>query len=108
MTTHFHDFIRDNGLRITVEYTASAGESNFDYPGHICDGGGCGPEVEIVDAWPNTPGYNRIQAWAFDLCSYGHGKGWIMRVACALLSLPLQVACCLDVRWRASLTTDER
>lgn len=60
MTTYFQDFIRDDGSPVTVEYSTTGGEPNFDYPGHICDGGGSGPEICIVESWPNTPAYERL------------------------------------------------
>jgi hypothetical protein len=105
VTTHFHDFVRDNGLRITVEYTASAGESDFDYPGHICDGGGSGPEICILKAWPNTPGHNRLAA--MDLALWFRLRGPLHSLY-RFASWPLKLAIALDVWWRASLTTDER
>lgn len=51
MATYFQNFKRDDGAAITVEYEIAEGEGNFDYPGHICDGGGSGPEVAIVSAF---------------------------------------------------------
>lgn len=46
-------FTRANGQVIGVEYEVEGhGESNFDYPGHICDGGGSGAVLVITDAWP--------------------------------------------------------
>jgi hypothetical protein len=59
--TNFHTFTKDNGLPVEVEYEiVSYGEPHFDSPGHICDGGGSGPEVQINDSWPNTPEFNSI------------------------------------------------
>jgi hypothetical protein len=58
--TFFQNFNRDDGTPVTVQYSASGGESNFDHPGHICDGGGSGPEFAIVSSWPNTPEYNAL------------------------------------------------
>ena len=54
--THFHDFKCDDGSPISVEYSAAPGEPNFDFPGHICDGGGSGPEISIIDAWREPSG----------------------------------------------------
>ena len=48
--TYFFDGETADGKQITVEYSASGGESHYDNPGHICDGGGSGPEIEIVSA----------------------------------------------------------
>lgn len=106
--THFHDFTRDNGLPITVEYSATGGEPDFDYPGHICDGGGCGPEIVILKAWPNTPWHNRLAGIAMAV-RWPQGRaltpaGW--RLA-GILSLPVRAIMRLDEWWRASLTTTE-
>lgn len=54
-------FTRANGQVIGVEYEVeSHGESNFDYPGHICDGGGSGPVLYITEAWPEDAFHNWI------------------------------------------------
>jgi hypothetical protein len=50
VSSYFHDFKRASGEIVVVEYEISPGESDFDYPGHICDGGGSGPDVSIVSA----------------------------------------------------------
>jgi len=61
VATHFHKLVKDNGLPVEVEYEImSYGEPHFDHPGHICDGGGSGPEVQINDSWPDTPEYSSI------------------------------------------------
>lgn len=56
--TYFQDFTRDNGLLITVEYSARGGEPHHDHPGHICDGGGSGPDICILSSWPNTKAFD--------------------------------------------------
>lgn len=107
-STHFQDFTRDNGLPITVEYSANGGESNFDFPGHICDGGGSGPEVCIVQAWPNTPFHNRLALIEMRVRWPQHAEltpvGWWLANK---LSKPVRALSWLDCWWRASLTPDE-
>jgi hypothetical protein len=49
--TYFHVAKRDDGTLITVEYSATGGEPHYDNPGHICDGGGSGPDICIVKAF---------------------------------------------------------
>ncbi len=61
--TYFHDFVRPNGEKITLEYEIEPGEPNFDFPGHICDGGGSGPEVMIVSAFREGGGDLRLLRW---------------------------------------------
>lgn len=57
--THFHDFTRDDGSPVTVEYSFSAG-SPTTYSPHsgACGGDPC--EVEIISVMPNTPGYEAL------------------------------------------------
>lgn len=38
-----------NNQEILVEYSVNPGEDYFDSPGHICDGGGSGPSLEILE-----------------------------------------------------------
>lgn len=107
MRTYFHDFTRDNGLPITVQYSATGGEPDFDYPGHICDGGGSGPEIVILKAWPNTPWHNRLAA--IDLRFWPKASttptgAWLVRK----LAAPVRGLMALDEWWRASLTDEER
>ena len=106
MRTYFHEFIRDNGLPIMVEYSATGGESNFDHPGHICDGGGSGPEIVILRAWPDTPFHNRLAGVSLRLMT-GNDRtpvGW--KIASAL-RYPVDLLMRADEWWRASLTADE-
>lgn len=101
--TYFQDFKRDNGLPVTVEYSASGGEPDFDHPGHICDGGGSGPEIVILKAWPNTPWHNRLAGLEM--------KIWLARARFGFMALPLRralnILMRLDEWWRASLTDAE-
>ena len=103
--TFFDNFTRDNGLPVTVEYSCSGGEPNHDHPGHICDGGGSGPEVVIVKAWPNMPGFER-------LCKIRNDLDWTARPSWLdpFIWIALQV---VDLRiWlqerRALLSVSER
>jgi hypothetical protein len=104
--TYFQDFKRDNGLPVTVEYSATGGEPDFDFPGHICDGGGSGPEIVILRAWPATEGHNRLASIALGL--------WLNRATRfgarigRLAALPFHGLMRLDEWWRASLTITER
>jgi hypothetical protein len=108
MTTHFQDFTRDNGQPVTVEWrVASEGESNFDHPGHICDGGGSEPIIEIVDAWPTSTAHNWLHNADYRLWHRLHFKGWRM-AAYRVLRLPIRAAIAVDAWWRASLTDAER
>lgn len=102
--TYFHDFIRDNGLPVTVEYSAHDGEPDFDYPGHICDGGGSSPQVTIIKAWPNTPWHNRLAG--VTLWDIGR-KTRLGRVAARWAAWPARVLMRIDEWWRASLTDAE-
>ncbi len=36
---------------VVVEYEVEPGEDNFNFPGHICDGGGSGPLVMITTVY---------------------------------------------------------
>lgn len=104
--TYFHDFTRDNGLPITVEYSAGGGEPNFDFPGHICDGGGSDPEIAILKAWPNTPGHDRLAKLDLDL--WLHRRKQFGETLTAVLRWPLRALIRIDEWWRASLTDAER
>lgn len=104
--TYFHDFTRDNGLPITVEYSATGGEPNFDYPGHICDGGGSGPEIVILKAWPNTPWHEHlasIDVWSMTRPNITRTGALLARA----LTSPARWLMALDVWWRANLTDIE-
>lgn len=73
--TFFQDFTKDNGMPITVEYSlVSVGEPYADLPGHICDGGGSGPEIEIVTSWPRNEEYDRLVQRKMDLETTPFGK----------------------------------
>ena len=103
--TYFANFTRDNGLPVTVEYSARGGEPNFDYPGHICDGGGSAPEILILKAWPDTPGHNclasiELRLWLYRRTRFGTAM-------CRFLGWPLRLAMRFDEWWRASLTDAE-
>lgn len=108
MNTAFHTFFRDNGLPVTVEYEiGSQGEPNFDYPGHICDGGGSGPEILIVKAWPETPWHNRlagIDLWFFTQPNVTRTGAWLARQ----ITVPIRGLMAFDEWLRASLTDAER
>lgn len=108
MRTYFQDFVRDNGLPVTVEYSSTGGEPNFDYPGHICDGGGSGPEIVILKAWPDTPWHNRLASieFAFQVpkSSTTSVGVWLGRK----LAAPFRWLMAVDEWWRASLSDAER
>jgi hypothetical protein len=107
MRTFFQDFVRDNGLPITVEYSATGGEPNFDFPGHVCDGGGSGPDIVILNAWPDTPRHNRlakIQIWSITRPNVTRAGAWLARK----LTAPVRGLMLLDEWWSASLTDAER
>lgn len=104
--TYFQDFVRDNGLPIVVEYSASGGEPDFDYPGHICDGGGCGPEIVILRAWPDTPFHNRLAGISVRLM-IGNNRTWIGWKVAAALRRPVELLMRTDEWLRASLTPAE-
>lgn len=104
--TFFQDFTRDNGVPITVEYSATGGEPDFDHPGHICDGGGSGPEIVILKAWPNTPGHERLAA--IDLKLWLNAKTQLERAVASVIRLPIRGLLRLDEWWRASLGDEER
>ncbi len=72
--TFFHDFKRDNGDPVTVEYSYSPG-SETTYSPHSGAHGGDACEVEIVTAWPNTPEYNEMVRHLRDLEDFAKGKG---------------------------------
>jgi hypothetical protein len=58
--TFFHDFNRDDGTPVTVEYSFASGSPTTYSPlNGACGGDPC--EVEIVSSWPNTPEYNALQ-----------------------------------------------
>ena len=46
MTTYFFD-TEYCAKEISIEYKVIPGEDDFNSPGHICDGGGSGPTIEI-------------------------------------------------------------
>lgn len=105
MQTFFQDFMRDNGLPVTVEYSANGGEPNFDHPGHICDGGGSGPEVCIVDSWPNTAAFERLCGIRNDL-DWGPRAAW--RRPFAWITLQFVEIAVWACQLTARLTTTER
>lgn len=106
--TYFHDFTRDDGTPVTVEYSTSAGEPYYDNPGHICDGGGCGPGAMIVDAWPNTPAFDALVGrhsrltWDMPRDSGLARRAWA-RIAAPVLAVRIWIA-----RRKAVLTDAER
>ncbi len=80
--THFWDLTRDNGLPVTVEYSM------------------CGWEpVVIWDAWPNTPGHDRLARWHNHFAWGNHTN----RLMAGAIDLVMR----LDSWWRASLTDAE-
>lgn len=105
MQTFFEDFARDDGSLVTVEYSARSGEPNFDHPGHICDGGGSGPEICIVDAWPGTAVYERLCGWKLDL--EWPRSTWLQRPAFCMALFVINIAIWILKR-RIRLSCDER
>lgn len=103
--TYFQDFTRDNGLPITVEYSVTGGEPNFDHPGHICDGGGSAPEIVILKVWPNTPGHNRLAG--IELRLWLNRRTRLGYIAGRMFGGPLKLLIRADEWWRASLTNAE-
>lgn len=92
-------FIRANGQKIGVEYEVeSHGEPDFDYPGHICDGGGSGAVLVITESWPED-GFHNWLAGMWWRCFERNLRPeqklfrWLMN---------------LDARLRCRLTVDER
>jgi hypothetical protein len=107
MRTHFQDFVRDNGQPVTVEWrVASEGESNFDHPGHICDGGGSGPIIEIVDVWPNTPRHERLTRLEMNIL-LACGRNTWTRLLGIILAAPVHFAAAVDTWRHATLTEAE-
>ena len=104
--THFQDFVRDNGLPITVEYSATGGEPDFDYPGHICDGGGSGPEIVILRSWPDTPLHHRLAGISIRLMVGNNRTPFGWKVAKALRR-PIELLMRADEWLRANLTAAE-
>ena len=49
---------RDDGSAVTVEWEVlEHGEPDFDSPGHICDGGGSGPVISIINSYDVDDGH---------------------------------------------------
>lgn len=59
MRTFFHDFQKDNGMPVTVEFGFSAGSLTTYSPRFGADGGDPA-EATILKVWPNNPDYDRL------------------------------------------------
>lgn len=68
MISHSYD-TRYSGKDITIEYEVEPGEDNFNYPGHICDGGGGGPIIIIIEVYSDQGRmlYNQRQSEKWDM-----------------------------------------
>lgn len=100
MRTYFQDFVRDNGLPITVEYGVGGSYSPTTYsPMYGADGGDF-PEFVILKAWPRTLGHERIAKLANNLWSR---RSPLERAAHATVCAVLRI----DEWLRCRLTTAE-
>lgn len=57
--TFYQDFTKDDGRKVTVEYSYR-GDSPTTYSPHSGAVGGDGCEVEIVEVFPNTPEFDDL------------------------------------------------
>ena len=55
--TYFHDFNRDDGAPVTVEYGVEGSYSPTTYSPHSGAVGGDAPEFSIISCWPNSEEY---------------------------------------------------
>jgi hypothetical protein len=95
--THFQDFVRDNGLPVTVEYEVDGSYSAPSYSPHSGADSGDAPNYTIIRAWPNTPGHERLARLLLRRPLLGlRGLTWAYRTLMRL-----------DEWWRASLTPAE-
>lgn len=61
-----YDFVKDNGLPVTVDFTYSPGsETTYSPMNGACGGDPC--EVSIDDSWPNTNAFNELYSLRNDL-----------------------------------------
>lgn len=101
MRTFFQDFVRDNGLPITVEYGVEGSYSPTTYSPMSGADGGDAPEFVILKAWPRTPGHDRLACLSVNLWSR---RSLLERAAHAIVGALLQ----FDEWLRCSLTDAER
>jgi hypothetical protein len=105
--TFFQDFTRDDGTPVTVEYSASGGEPNYDHPGHICDGGGSGPEIVILKTWPNTSAFEALCRRYNAVTFLRPRDAGLARRAWAAMVAPILAARIWWAERRVRLTVDE-
>jgi hypothetical protein len=58
--THFHDFTKDDGMPITVEYGVEGSYSPKTYSPLSGACSGDAPEIGIISAWPQNEEYHRL------------------------------------------------
>jgi len=109
-STYFQNFKRDDGLPVTVEYRIeSEGEPDADLPGHICDGGGSGPVMMIVDAWPNDDAFEELAVrWSERNTARWHGRRTLPLAWNGLCKWALEARMTWAQFRRARLTPAER
>lgn len=60
MRTHFQNFLTDDGLPVTVEYSVDGSYVAPSYSPMYGADGGDAAEFCIKKVWPNTPGYHAL------------------------------------------------
>ncbi len=58
--SYFHDFTRNDGSPVTVEYEIEGSYSPTTYSPHSGADGGDAPTFTIIGCWPNTPEYDAL------------------------------------------------
>lgn len=103
MRTYFHDFKRDDGLPVTVEYGVDGSHSPTTYSPMSGADGGDEPEFCIVDSWPNDAAFNDLarrrndRAWKKNPSLIDRAAQWFLEVRLTLATLR-----------RGTLTSNER
>jgi len=72
--TFTHNFIRDDGSPVTVEYSVEGSYSPTTYSPMSGACGGDAPEFTIEKVWPNTPEYEELHRRRQALTTDGYGR----------------------------------
>jgi len=102
--TFFHDFVRDNGQPVTVEYEVDGSYSPTTYSPRYGADGGDAPTFGIIDCWPNEPWFDALSGRRNARSWPGRAPTLVDRICAAVL----RWRCDFHRWWLCSLTDAER